>query len=282
MKIDYTLEIYHALQLELEKQTGDDPKLDHLFKSICIVRSKTIELEAYLKANPLSDIAEQVLYFKKVYPLFFSQLIYYTESYNLERHFQLLDRAQQLIFLKEEVNQITHFFKKNSFLYDYYKLNISELDAVYFSNEDASKSHLLSELPAIESTRASLTARTLSRIMALERLKLDIEDKLNEISSGGDSPGSFGANKSRLKWTGESINLVELAYGIWLTGQINHGNASIAEIVQFLESHLNVQIGRPYRRWSELARRKNLSPTKYIDQLQSAIQKRLDDENSLD
>jgi hypothetical protein len=32
-----------------------------------------------------------------------------------------------------------------------------------------------------------------------------------------------------MKVTGESISLVELAYGIWLTGQQNHGDECLAD-----------------------------------------------------
>ena len=227
------------------------------------------------------DISQEVLFFKKVYPLFNAELIYYTELYNLQRSLQCVGETEQLTFLKEEQNEIAHFFKKNSFLYEYYKLGLSELDQVYFSQHSGPKSHLLSELPAIELNMNSLSSHTLARIMALERLKSAIEDKLNSITLPGDASAGVRANKNRLKWTGEAINLVEVAYGLWLTGQINDGKASIAEVIQFLEAHLDIKIGRPYRRWTEVARRKTLSPTKFIDQMRSAIEKRIDEENSL-
>ncbi|HZY39712.1 MAG TPA: RteC domain-containing protein, partial [Mucilaginibacter sp.] len=86
---------------------------------------------------------------------------------------------------------------------------------------------------------------------------------------------------SKLQWTGEAINIVELAYGIWLTGQLNHGNATISEIIAFFEEKFTIKIGRPYRRWTEISQRKQVSATKYIDQLKSAIDKRIDEELTL-
>lgn len=281
MNYNHTQEIYRALQLELEKETGQGHLLDELSEAIAKIRLKIKELEAHIQSDPLLDISQQVLLFKKVYPLFISELIYYSELYNLERSLQRLDETEWVTFLKEEQNEISHFFKKNNFLYEYYKLGLSELDQVYFSEQGGTKSHLLSELPAVELNTNSLSSHTLARIMALERLRSVIGDKLTRLSPPGEAPGGLGANKSRLKWTGEAINLVEVAYGFWLTGQINHGNASINEVIQFLEAHLDVKIGRPYRRWTEVARRKTLSPTKFIDQMRLAIEKRIDDENSL-
>lgn len=84
-----------------------------------------------------------------------------------------------------------------------------------------------------------------------------------------------------LKWTGETINLVELAYGVWLTGQINNGNAGITEIIQWLETHFQVKIGRAYRRWTSISKRKRIAPTKYLDKIRDAVLKRLDEGNAL-
>jgi hypothetical protein len=81
-----------------------------------------------------------------------------------------------------------------------------------------------------------------------------------------------------LKWTGETINLVEIAYGIWLTGQVNHGNASISEIVLWLEKHFAVRVGKAHRRWQNISGRKRLSYTRYLDECKAAIEKRVEDE----
>jgi len=83
----------------------------------------------------------------------------------------------------------------------------------------------------------------------------------------------------RLVWTGGAVNLTELAYGIWLTGQLNDGNVSITQIITWLENHLHIKIGRAHRRWETIAARKRLSLTKFLDQMTEAIRKRLDEEN---
>ena len=234
-----------------------------------------------MNVSPLLNIAEEVLYYKKVYPLFSSRLIYYTASYNLERSLQLIDKAEWISFLQEELKLIPRFFKKHNSLYEYYRLDLTELDQLYFSNNSPSAGHLLPKFPATEFTPAAIASYTLAKFMALERLRQDIGDRLSALENPGNSEGTLSTSKSRLKWTGETINLVEVAYGLWLTGQINNGNASITEIIEFLESRLHVKIGRPYRRWTEVSRRKTVSATRFIDQMKLAIYKRIDDENRL-
>jgi hypothetical protein len=281
MDYNYTLELYRSLQFELQKENAEDNLLGRLSNTIEKVRLKLNELENHIKADPFSSISEEILYFKKVCPMFTSQLIYYSESYNLERSLHLIDKMEWAAFLKEELKAIPAFFKKNSFLYEYHKLNLSELDAVYFSQQASSKSHLLLEFPAINFTAAATSSYTLAKIMALERLKTDITEKLDDLDTENHPVAKFKPGKNTMQWTGETINLVEVAYGIWLTGQVNNGTASITQIIAFLESRFNVKIGRPYRRWTEVARRKTVSPTKFIDQMKTAIEKRIDEENRL-
>jgi hypothetical protein len=86
------------------------------------------------------------------------------------------------------------------------------------------------------------------------------------------------AGSGGLKWTGETINLVEIAYGIWLTGQRNNGQVSITEIVEFLEGAFRVRIGKPHRRWQGITNRKRLGYTRFLDEMKGAIEKRLEEE----
>jgi len=55
----------------------------------------------------------------------------------------------------------------------------------------------------------------------------------------------------------------------------------MAEITRWLEEIFEVHIGDPNRRWQDIARRKSISPTKYLDLTISEINKRLDNERSL-
>jgi len=65
------------------------------------------------------------------------------------------------------------------------------------------------------------------------------------------------------------------------TGQVNNGDAGVAEIIQALECAFQVNVGRAYRRWQSISQRKRVSPVKYINQMRDAIKKRLDEGNDL-
>lgn len=99
----------------------------------------------------------------------------------------------------------------------------------------------------------------------LERIAASMENKTSGTIQ----------NSADLRWTGESINLVELAYGIWLTGQLNNGNATISETIRWMESSLDIRIGRAYRRWTEISRRDPVNTTKFLDRMKVAILERI-------
>ena len=88
-----------------------------------------------------------------------------------------------------------------------------------------------------------------AKYIAYERLRDVLLESLTNAQLAARIQRSTQDKKVLFKWTGDAINLVELAYGIWLTGQLNHGNAGIAEIMLWLETNLQVNIGRPFRRW---------------------------------
>jgi hypothetical protein len=81
--------------------------------------------------------------------------------------------------------------------------------------------------------------------------------------------------------TGESVNLVELLYGLHLTGQLNNGHATITEIIQWLGKHWHADVGNAFRRWHAISNRKRVAPTKFIEQMRDAINRKLDDDNDL-
>jgi hypothetical protein len=267
--------------LELDQVDENRHLLDSLAGSIEKVRNKIAELQAYLKRNPFKQEASEIQYFKVIYPKFCSELIFFSASYNLEKELKLIDNSEWTGFLNEELKEVQRFFRKNRILYEYYRLDLSELDSIYFTSKGSARSHLFPEFPALDFTAAAISSYTFSKIKAYERLSEQIRLKLIQLESPVSTQLHHTDPKLKLKWTGDAINLVELAYGIWLTGQFNNGNSTITEIVRWLEDRLQINIGRAYRRWTEISQRKFLSRTKYLDQMKNAIEKRIDEENAI-
>ena len=157
---------------------------------------------------------------------------------------------------------------------------MSELDHVYFLRDAKESDIPILELFDPYPGFTTALDYSFAKFMAHERLR----DHLLELITNLYGENKVAADAGKMpnaKWTGDTINLVELGYGIWLTGQVNNGDAGVAEIIQALECAFQVSVGRAYRRWQSISQRKRVSPVKYITQMRDAIKKRLDDDNGL-
>ena len=79
-----------------------------------------------------------------------------------------------------------------------------------------------------------------------------------------------------MRWTGESINLAELTFGIHRTGQLNNGTASVGSIFRWLEDKFHVNIGIPSKMLSEIRRRTSISQTRYLNEMIEMVIQKLD------
>lgn len=288
MKYEETLDLYRAMVRDLELLNETNDELELLHYSVEIVRRKIEELERYISRNPVSSPEEQLLYFKTVYPMFAAELFYYVERYNLEKILLVTDKTEWSGELNNELKRIADYYRKNKFLFEYYRLGLTELDAVLFTSAGESKSRLLPEQPFINFSPLMAAAQAIAQIMAYEKFKTVLNEKLDNLAANpsrkdvsGEGALTDENEKPGLKWTGEIINLVELVYGLWLTGQIDHGNASRAQITKLLENMFLVRIEPVHRHFIDISRRKRLSQTKFLGQMMVAVQRKIDDGNGL-
>jgi hypothetical protein len=281
---NFTEKIYQSMEEELDLFTdlGTLP-VRRLSGALNVISKALNQLKVHLQAHPFKTNTEEIAFFKYEKPRFFCEQIYVLELYTIETTRPLADKVLLKEFYEQELRFTKRFFTQYQFLYQYYQLDASELDHLFFVRNNKPTDIFLPEMPGLDPEFSASCDYLFGKFMAYERLQEYLIGEIKAIDGpgAGNHQSNDHENSKDLNWTGDAINLVELAYGIWLTGQINHGNATVTEIIQFLEEKLHVKIGRPYRRWQSISKRKRVEPTKYIDELRQAILKRLDDENGL-
>ncbi|TSJ36543.1 hypothetical protein FO440_22190 [Mucilaginibacter corticis] len=79
----------------------------------------------------------------------------------------------------------------------------------------------------------------------------------------------------KLVWTGDKVNLVELAYGIYHTHQIK---AEVSEIVEALSNAFNITItgDAAYRMNIDIKRRKVISPTRFLEEMAGQVKQSIE------
>jgi len=274
--------IYEKWLLEIEHELAmldglEVSPLERLKHALPIVGKATTSVKEKVLKDGFADQASEVYFFKKIKPRYYALQLWETLLYSLTSQTPVGTREMIKAFYEQELLQVFHFFRGNAFHYQYYKTSASEMDHVYFLRDaqprDIPVLELIDPFPGF----STALDYSFAKFIAYDRLRDYLLEQLSNAQIKLNISNHVKKDELGLKWTGDTINLAELAYGIWLTGQANNGNASVTEIFEFLEKCFQAKIGTAFRRWQSISRRKRLSQTKYLDQMREAIRKRLDD-----
>ncbi len=140
----FSLTLLNQMEEELlsSRITGNDA-WDWTKASITISAGYLVKLRTYISAHPFKKRSEEVFFFKKVKPLFLSQLIFFSELWNIESARPLDPRNHDLLvgYLWAEINKIEEFLISNSFLYEYYKDQEAYMDFKLFVRHPSDRFH---------------------------------------------------------------------------------------------------------------------------------------------
>jgi hypothetical protein len=142
------------------------------------------------------------------------------------------------------------------------------MDNAYFLPGSTITDLILPEAPDADPEFSTPGDFLFAKFLAYERVQ---EYLINQLypSEGKEK------RKKILNWTGDKINLIEIAYGIYDTAQINHGDVDLIDIVSWLEESLAISLDRHYRIFSEMKNRKSVSPTRYLDHMGEMVKQHL-------
>jgi len=278
---EFSRRLQEKLELDLESlgyQTGSP--LTKFNSSIGIIREALKKLKVYFDDHPVTQ-QEEIHFFKHIKPGIYRWKIYYSELYTIEENLPTGSVDEQINYLKQEHYHIERFFLQYQFQYQYYKLDATELDTLYFVRAVDIQSTLLPNVPELDPAFSTSCDYLFSKIKAYELLKDWIKTRLNYLKKSplsieniiqGEVPGG-------IRWTGDVINLAELGYGLYHTSQLNNGSAGIGEIFRWLENVFGVTIGIPAKRFGEIRSRKRVSRTKFIDEIKEVLERKLEKED---
>ena len=217
-------------------------------------------------------------------PRFLAEKIFRFEVYGVEMGRPVGTVETVRLFLEGELGQVRRFFSQYAFLYQYYRSGAVELDGVYFLPGAEPAVGLVGALDVVDVDPGFSTAMdyVFAKFMAFERL----QGYLLEAITGGFGMVHGGSGVGRkvrsLRWTGDSINAVELGFALHDTGQLNDGRASLTEIFEWMADGLNIVIKKPHRRFDEIEGRKIISKTDFMDRMRISILNRIDRKNEYD
>ncbi len=117
---------------------------------------------------------------------------------------------------------------------------------------------------------------TVSTIIAYDMLIIYLKTESDKIENNGmDSSVYMFQKQSKLLWTANKTDLVELIYALHSAGVVNNGMVDIKEMALVCETVFNIDLGDYYRTYLEVRSRK-INQTKFLDKLKESLISRMD------
>lgn len=278
LKVD---ELYERFTEEMNAAiVCEQSSLKKMTAGIVVVQRYLQKLREFMVENPLEH-DEEIVFFKEIKPKFYQWLIYRVELNAIESSKPFPDGKNIFHYYGEQLSFLNRFFRQNEFHYQYYKLGAIEMDSFYFIRGAEIPQITICDIPEIDPRFGTHMDYLFAKFMAYEMLQKHI---LNEMRNLSAPPLPFAEvpiedNCPKLKWTGDKTNLVEVIYGLFYTGQLNSGNATVADIIKWMEHHLGIDLSRSYKNFIDIKNRKRDSPTKFLDKMKEFILQRIDEDN---
>lgn len=240
-----------------------------------IVGNAISDLKNHFTSFPFADNFEEIRFFKYQKPLFMAESVYSAEIFTVESNRPHGDPAIIRSYYEQELRFTKRFFDQYRFMYQYYLLDGIELDTIYFTSGAKNSELFIPESSWTDSGFSAPGDFVFAKFIGLERIQ---DFLIRRLYPGMDGDASIRTKeRHKLTWTGDKINLVEIAYAIRDTSQINQGKADIIDVINWLEDSLNVSLSRHYRMFSEIKSRKSVSRTRYIDHMKAMLLSHLEE-----
>ncbi|MFF5380788.1 RteC domain-containing protein [Pedobacter suwonensis] len=270
--------LYAEVSLQVEETTSIENSMEKFRSGLALVQKALAQLKIELSKSGFADEEEEIYFFKKGKPQIYSLLILITERYAIETSMPLLGKDKQIAHLESQLYFIDRFFRQNEFIYQYYRLGAVDLDNRYFTRNGGSQLVGFAEVPDVDPSFSTVADYLFSKFIAYEKLQELLKQEI-EMRKGGEDAMQKNAFKD-LKWTGEAVNMVELVYGVYETGQVNGGKISLSELMEFFGQAFQVNISGYFKRFADIKRRKSMSKTRYLDEMQQLVSKRIEDSDA--
>lgn len=264
-----------ALETELyDLNQKNLPECEKLKLAIALSKKALGILRKYLFSYFFGSLEEEINFFKRIKPLFYSKYIYYINIYNY--HIKLPTGSDEIVktYISSHLEELKHFFDHNQSFYQYYRSGSDHLDSFYFTR---SNFDVYTELEDFQGDELFSTSHDykISKIIANEQFQEFLMMKCKNLDDdcvhGPESP---------VIWTGNQTDLVELLYALVESGCLNNGNIQIKSAILFFQSVFKVDLKYYYHKYTDISNRKK-ERTVFLDRLKVCLARKMDNKNEI-
>lgn len=281
MLVEYSEKLYTQMEVQLENINGSlNEAIQNLTESLYCITATLNLLKQLIKEHPFEDSDAEINFFKKIKPRFYCWYIYVVELYNILSAVPVGTDQMIRDYFMDELKIINRYFTIHQFYYQYFLRDETSLDEDYFLLKNRVAFPAGYEQISIDHDFSTNQDYMFSKFRAYEMLRGFLIRRLRLLYQNPDNVfiTELLAGKKRW-WSGDKVELVEMAYGIYYTNRMNGGKAEIGDVIEWLEDSLQIDLSQAYRMFLDIRRRKTLSYTKYLDEMRNAIQTHIDETN---
>tara|TARA_R110002167_G_scaffold18938_2_gene70331 strand:+ start:8488 stop:9333 length:846 start_codon:yes stop_codon:yes gene_type:complete len=267
-ELDYNLDF-------LEKET--EGVLEKAEESIRITKRALKQIKILFLRKKLIPKNEEILFFKNMKPYVFSKLIYYVKLFSIESKRPRSSNKSQVKYFNNHIDRLQNYFNDNLEFYHYFRRGAIFLDEEYFIRGKADIRLFPDSLSFFTDDKFSTSHdTTVATIMAYDMLIIYLKREIDKLENNNSMETNINAFKkqSKLFWTGNKTDLIELIYALHSSGAVNSGTADIKEMASACEQMFNIDLGDYYRTFLEIRSRK-INQTKFIDKLKDSLENKM-------
>jgi|TARA_R110002126_G_scaffold55819_4_gene149672 hypothetical protein len=267
-ELDYNLDF-------LEKET--EGVLEKAEESIRITKRALKQIKILFLRKKLIPKNEEILFFKNMKPYVFSKLIYYVKLFSIESKRPRSSNKSQVKYFNNHIDRLQNYFNDNLEFYHYFRRGAIFLDEEYFIRGKADIRLFPDSLSFFTDDKFSTSHdTTVATIMAYDMLIIYLKREIDKLENNNSMETNINAFKkqSKLFWTGNKTDLIELIYALHSSGAVNSGTADIKEMASACEQMFNIDLGDYYRTFLEIRSRK-MNQTKFIDKLKNSLENKM-------
>lgn len=264
-------ELLLEMKESLAALTFENPA-KHAREAVEVIFNIILKLKDFALAYEFADEAEKITLYKEYKPLFVSELYYHLKIYRWETE-RPEPLRQQREFLRKKIKEVMDWFDEHKTYSKYVRSGKTDRDKDYYLPGYEDK--LCTPLFSFDRDPAFCTAKgqDAALLLANRRLLAELEKQLATLKKG--SGGWFGLPK--LKWTLKAIDLVELIYGLYLTGAINNGKAELKDIAETFQQIFDVKLDNYSFTFTQSIHYRKSGSIRFLREMIEAILKKLDE-----
>jgi hypothetical protein len=274
----YTEELNLEVQLSIQKVSERGEAGFELYNSSYgIVKKAFGDLRDFIYQYKFKDKEEEVLFFKEIKPGFESKILYYLELIQLEARKPTISEKRQLLkYYREAARYYQMVLKRNDLFRQYLRSGHTVSDHYLFLRSEDSHQLIPTDNLDIDDRFSTAASSELAKIKSHEMLLDYLRIKIEALKSGDPRSADEAVDNYDTTWTGDKVELIELAYALYASGNVNNGKATIKQIIAALERAFNIDLSGFYRVFQNIRIRLS-GRTKFIDFLKMCLTEFMDE-----